>query len=175
MNERDYDADAKRLLNELRGGDQCECEHECIVCKHGKDFASEREREAMAKEGWIVHVVLGDKDAPDGINIHTHGLTTKIPHPDLQIVLPIRPEDAHSVLIDVVKQLEAGKRFPLGRPVGGVLPEGYKLMFVRAHETDREVWRIILPDADGNLLRETLDEQFQSQWEGCEAEDEGKV
>ena len=160
--ERDYEADARRILKELEGDNAVEC----MCCAHGPENTAEQEKRAMEEHGWIVHVVKDD--SPTGYNAHTHGFDETLKHPDFQIVLPMPPKTAQGIFVDIFEQIKAGKKFPLARPVSGILRDGYKAMFVVAKESDREVWRVILPDNDGNLLKGTVEGVFATQWEGCE-------
>ena len=173
----DAEADARRLLAALK--DDCDSssddpqECECAVCKDGTEAVEKRQQEAMEKHGWYAHFIVGDDPAsPTGFNYHTHGFTDTFHQPDLQAVLPLDPKVVHDIFAEIADRLREGTKFVVGKPIGDIVRGGYKIMFAIAHESDRVVWRLIIPDPHGNLLKETVEGLFAEQWEGCEAANE---
>lgn len=51
--------------------------------------------------------------------------------------------------------------------VEGIIQK-YSLTFTKAEETGREVLRVILPDAAGNLMKEIMDHPYDEQWDGTD-------
>jgi hypothetical protein len=121
----------------------------------------------MKKHGWYVHYVTDhDDNSPTGYNVHTHGLTESHDHPDLQIVMPIRPEIAHSLLIATVDLIKSGIKIDTQKEYDKIVKD-FKVRFTVAVENEREVLRMILPDAQGNLEKKNMKGMWRKQWDGC--------
>lgn len=108
--------------------------------------------EMMKKHGWIVHFVFETRDCEfDGMaNIHTHGMAQNFNHPDLQIVLPIDPQTAHMLLIEIVEQVKQGRVFEANQRYGKIIKD-FDILFIEAKEGERTVLRVILPDSQGKF------------------------
>lgn len=131
----------------------------CSICKARASGLSPQEAldwhrkwadDMMQKHGWYVHFVAPD-DGPTGANYHTHGLQESFEHPDLQIVLNIPEKVAHNLFHNAVDRIKAGEKFQAGQRAGQICGGGYEVKFVEAHEGDRTVLRMILPDVDHHL------------------------
>ena len=142
------------------------CEHgcECLVCEHGLDKAQQIEAEAITKYGWYAHYVTGD-ETDIRANYHTHGLPETHNHPDLQIVFPINPRIAHSLIWNAVRLIEAGTTLKNGDIIKKIAGGGFKVAFIDATECDRPVLRMILPDKNGKLAKEEIEGTFQIQYD----------
>lgn len=121
--------------------------------------------EKMAEYGWYVHFVPNDDTTPFRVNIHTHGVTESWHHPDLQIVIPLPEKVAHSILINAVNLVKEGTRFHAGDKTDGLL-ESFPVGFAVAHETGRDVLRLILPDKEGRVARDMMADPYSRQYEG---------
>lgn len=61
--------------------------------------------------GWYLDYVINAADAPNKINIHSHGLEKNFYHPDLQLCLPTKPEYAAVIFMDIIDLIREGRRF----------------------------------------------------------------
>jgi hypothetical protein len=116
----------------------------------------------LKEYGFYTHYVSND-DIPTQINIHTHGLPDSFDHPDLQIVLPLNPQTASSILHSIVNWIKQGNGVKTNTPYSFIL-KGMDAMFVWAVECDRDVLRLILPDTKGKLLPEEMQDPYTLQW-----------
>lgn len=139
----------------------------CDVCRDGAGAVLAREIVAMQEHGWYVHYVPDDATCPYRTNIHTHGLEESLGHADLQIVLPISPEAADSVLHAAVGLIRDGIRFHAGQVSTGILQERFPVAFARAFEGGRTVLRMILCDIAGSLDPAEMDPLYSGQWRAC--------
>lgn len=122
-------------------------------------------KKQVEKHGWYVHYVTSDDDeSPTGTNIHTHGIRETFNHPDLQIVIPLPQEVVMSVLHVAVNRIKEGESFSEGMRRSNILAGDYDVTFIKAKENGREVIRIVLPDADGNLHPESITDNFAKQY-----------
>jgi len=146
--------------------DNCES-HECECCKFGPEEMERREQKAMRQYGWFSHIVPEDPDSPLNFNAHTHGFGVTFDQPDVQIVLPLPQKVLGHVLHSLADKIrDEDYKMETGVPVEGILHGNYKVMFVKAVECDRQVFRMILPDKDGNLEQSEQQEGFADQWVG---------
>lgn len=126
----------------------------------------------MEKYGWVVDFVFdGEKtkcDTGTGIDAHTHGLLENFDHTDLQIVLPLEADTAHSILYTAVERIKKGEKFHAGGLYSDILSGGYKVTFINAKQGDRDVLRMILPDEDGNLEMDEIEGDFLKQYGVCD-------
>lgn len=133
----------------------------CQACKGGIEATLKWQAEASKKFGWYAHFVC---DMDNGLsNMHTHGLTEKYGHPDLQIVVPLSPECGHGIFWNVVRRIEVGEKFEPGTRYDGIL-QNMKVMFTPARECGRALLRIVLPDKHGNLTEEEMEDHWKLQW-----------
>ena len=124
----------------------------------------EWEEEQVIKHGWFAHVVTDDDRTTTGMNIHTHVIKESFGHPDLQIVAVMNPEVAHHIICDIVKQIKDGIKFKSGNTYDGIIKPPFKVKFVKAVETDRNVLRVILPDKNGCLDVGKIGKPFDLQY-----------
>ena len=127
------------------------------------------QNEMMEKHGWYVDCVFDSEDCKcesgTGADVHTHGLPESFGHPDLQCVLPINGKLIHSVFITIVNKIKEGKKFESGKCYSGLI-KGFKLRFVESVECSRKVLRVILPDKNGKLHKNLMEEDFRVQYNG---------
>lgn len=164
-------------MNDKHNPEDEQCE--CGICDQVRAGVSREEalanfrkweQESLEKYGWYVHYVGSDRDVPTGYNAHTHGLVEKYNHPDLQIVCPLPPRVAHGTFWNIVDRIAAGEKFKAGDVVSDIAGNGYKVKFVNAWEVDRPVLRVIIPDKDHNLDRDTLTGNFELQYADLDPE-----
>lgn len=125
----------------------------------------DEQMEMMKKHGWIVHFVFETEESEfDGLaNIHTHGMAQNFNHPDLQIVLPIDPQTAHMLLIEIVEQVKQGKVFEVNQRYGEIIRD-MDIYFIEAEEGGRSVLRAIIPDSNGRFpFDEDCEEVYNQQ------------
>jgi uncharacterized protein DUF4262 len=137
---------------------------ECGICKDGVGAYDQWEAEMMEKIGWIQHYVYDDPDLPCGVNHHTHGLSAKFGHPDLQLVGPLSMELGGNILNNIVNRLAEGERYSAGAVLEGILKDGFLVKLVPAKECGRDVLRVILPDPEGKVDREDMAEPWVQQY-----------
>ena len=131
------------------------------------------EKEQTEKHGWYMHMVPGE-DNPTQFNAHTHHLPSACSafERDVQIVIPLPSNIVQSLVWDLVAKgkeyAERGEKLPIDTPISEVLGGGFYALLVEAVETaesQRPVWRLILPDPDGNLHRDTITGNYALQYE----------
>jgi len=141
-------------------------EEDCFVRQHGADALAAKEAELVEKVGWYIHFVVDGKD----FNIHTHHVLESFGHTDLQITIGLQKDTAMEVLQTVVNKIKAGQKFTVGNDYEGIIGKGYKVRFINATVGGRQVLRLIFPDADGNLDRaEMKQEYFANQYDNLQS------
>ena len=130
----------------------------------------ERQHEMLLKRGWYAHIIeSGDPSTPSGFNYHTHGFEKTADHLDFQIVFPlIIPETCHAIAEELYKEItQHGKRYEEGDRAKGII-HGFEVTFIKVRECDRDVLRVILPNAEGCLtvgeLSESENPAYSLQW-----------
>lgn len=113
------------------------------LMKNAKKF----QIEMMQKFGFYVHAV-SDPYAPNDVNMHTHGFEESWGHADFQICLPMDPQTAAGIFHSLADHIKGGKKFELGY-YDGLVQDGYRVKFVNALESGRNVLRVILPQQNG--------------------------
>lgn len=111
----------------------------------GAAFATieEHDRHAIEDYGWTAHHIVGDT-VPSA---HTHGLSERFGHPDLQVVLPAAPETIQRLLAPLAQAVVNGRTFRAGEESFGVF--NVPVRFVERQEGGRPVLRAIYPDPKG--------------------------
>ncbi len=105
------------------------------------------EQEMMKTHGWYVHYISGKNGYA---NIHTHGLRETFNHPDLQIVMLLKPNIAQGIFTAMIDEIQMGQQFQEGKLYDQVLV-GYPVMVKAYEEMGRMVLRVLLPDGNGYL------------------------
>lgn len=152
----------------------------CVICsgEMTRKQLTSHERKLMETYGWYAHSVIGDPQAPTGVNYHTHGFNESLGHPDLQIVFPVPENVAHAITKTIYDQIQAGSGAAQGPGWGfkdgaeTMIPrEGgsqYPVRFIKVREGDRQVLRVILPNPEGQLEPKDLAEDdnpaYALQW-----------
>lgn len=137
----------------------------CEACENGIDAMLAKEAQMLKDHGWFVHFVP-DPKYPFGMNVHTHGLSDNFGHMDLQICLDMSPRTCHSILINAVESIKAGKKFESGKTYDELIQptdKKFEVLFLQAVECDRPVLRLIFPDKEGKFDGELSDQKL-----GCE-------
>ncbi len=132
------------------------------------DKYKEWEQAQVEKHGWFVHFIGDDDACPMGVNFHTHGLD-KYDHLDLQIVVPVSDKVAMGIFHNIVNRIKDGESFNHGDIVSEIAGKGYNIKFHAARETNRDVLRVIIPDADNNLDRDNITGGLAKQYEDLES------
>lgn len=112
-----------------------------------REEVNNMEREMLEHYGWCVHYRVLDNGL---INAHTHNLSKKFGHPDLQIVLPLDRDTFTQLFARIVTMVSSGARFDVGEEYDGVLV-GQRVTFVDGLDGKRRVRRLVFPDGAGNL------------------------
>lgn len=120
------------------------------------------EREAFEKYGFFVHFVEQDDSSPTNFNVHTHGMEA-YDHLDFQIVIPLHAETAHTIISDIANRVKNGERFFAGQNVSKLI-RGFDVKLIEAHECQRKVLRIVLPDKFGKLEENEISGNFALQY-----------
>ncbi len=130
----------------------------CAMCELGPEKFHALEQKNMEEHGFFSHVI------PEGnvINYHTHGLVESRNVMDLQILLGIRAETAHKIIWTIVQMIDEGLKLKDGLEIdlkgweSSTIPNCscLRIKVVKAVETGREVFRVILPDKTGKLERD---------------------
>ena len=124
------------------------------------------QQQMLDTHGWFIHHVFDADQTPNNINYHTHGLRENLDHPDLQLCLPIRQEDAHALFELAVAAIRNGDRFEAGKDFADILPNGYRLQFMHVQESGRRVLRMLVPDASGGYSEEPYRQQLELPYDG---------
>ena len=134
---------------------------DCEACADGIDAVLAKQDKAMQDVGWYWHYVpLEEK-----VNIHTHGFAESFNHPDFQIVLAgLPPAVYQSILNNFAERVKAGDVFKEDDVVENIIKSPYKVRLTTSTESQRNVLKIILPDPQGNLSKETQEEIYAKQW-----------
>lgn len=152
--------------------DDCPCDT-CAAIARGATVEeavaaqNEFENNSLNKYGYYVHCVAVDPSSPTNFNAHTHGMQAFDNHPDFQIIIPLSLKSAHSILCTVADRVKSGERFVSGQKLDKIV-RGFEIKLVEAPEDDRKVLRIVLPDPDGKLEPEEINEQYSAQYKDVE-------
>ena len=126
--------------------------------------AKMREQENFRRNGFIAHVVKEDEESPTGFNVHTHGFMESWNHPDIQIVLPMTEDMLKLTIKEIAERVKHGAKFRPGDRAENII-KGATVKFIHAVEDNRSVLRVILPDRQGKLDKEAMEDRFQIQYE----------
>lgn len=124
------------------------------------------QQQMLEKHGWFIHGVIDATNTPNNTNYHTHGLRESFDHPDLQLCLPLRQGDAHTILHILVNAIKTGQRFLPEKEYSGVLANGYLLHFMPACESGRKVLRALIPDPSGGYTEVPYRKQLEQPSDG---------
>jgi hypothetical protein len=155
----------KAMVREATPEELGECNDQCksARCAMGDEAYNAQIAEMMETYGWYAHFVPDDPDLP--VNAHTHGVTKSFSHPNFQIVLPIKSEIAHGIFTQLVAMVKSGYELKAGMRYTGVIQDGYEVTFINATECDRDVLRLIIPDAEKHLDEDDMDEVYARQYD----------
>jgi len=134
---------------------------QCVACGAAIEQLHELEQEAYEKNGWIVHVTASF----DSLSIHTHGLRQKYGQSELEMRLPLYfPVDIIAQIIELmIKRMEAGEVLKPDTDYDEIL-QGVQVRLVIINPSEDRL-RIILPDRNGELNKDTIDPDFATQYE----------
>jgi len=120
--------------------------------------------DCMTKYGFYAHFVFDDDfdNSPSGVNLHTHGVTKSLGHPDFQITVSLPIEVASGIFHNLYDRVKAGDRFKEGDEAADILGGGFKVTFINAVECGRPVLRVILPDPKGNLRKSKMQKKWKA-------------
>ena len=114
-----------------------------------KEFR-EKEIELINKYGFIIHNVFPDSEDEMLWSHHTHGVKESFNHMDLEIVLPINPNIANSVLHGMVESIKEGESFE-DKTISDRVIRDYNVQLVKVTDGKRDLLRVILPDENGRF------------------------
>lgn len=119
----------------------------CVCCNGmSMDDLRKWEAEKMSKSGFFMHYVPYNEEGY--VSSHTHGVKKSWNHPDFEIVIPVGPETANSIMWELVNRVKKGETFEAGKKYDRVI-KGFEVGFAWAVEDGRDVLRVILPDKNG--------------------------
>jgi len=97
---------------------------------------------------WIIHYV----PYSDHIDAHTHGLSRKHDHPELQITLPVNMELVKYVINTMGIAVSNGKKFSDGDEIFGLFEnQDLPVRLIARKATGENVLRIVLPDKNSKF------------------------
>ena len=140
-----------------------EADNERACNNHGCDGSKMSKRELrkwhsdqLRKCGFYAHFVAEEfaglpHPLSHLVNYHTHGFDETWGHPDLQIVLPLKPATAMDIFWVLAERVKAGEKFEAGKRYSVVAKAPYDAMFFKAQEAGRDVLRILIPDAKNRM------------------------
>ena len=143
----------------------CEC---CGAQGLSVEAVHRWEAENLEKYGFFMQGIVDDPSTPFKFNLHTHGLQECFNHPDLQIVFPLPPDVAAGILHNIVDRIREGEVFKDGTVAQDIVAYELPVKFAAATESGRQVLRVILPDAEGQLDLGVIADPFDKQYEGLE-------
>lgn len=112
-----------------------------------------QQKEMIEKYGFVIHNVFPSSEDEVLWSHHTHGLKENFNHTDLEIVLPIDPQLAGSLLHGMVEQIKKGESFE-NILISDKVIENFDVQLVETMEGDRKVIRVVLPDANGKFPKD---------------------
>jgi hypothetical protein len=115
------------------------------------DKIKQQDIEMMEKHGWYAHYVPSGDKTPTGANYHTHGLERSFGHRNIQIILPLEPKTAHDLTHAIIAKIKEGIRFEAGVDYTDIMQNDYKVRFIAARESGRDVLRLLIPDKEGEF------------------------
>lgn len=122
----------------------------CDACSKGNEYVKNKQKESMEKYGWYCHCITDGDYTPFGVNFHTHGFPETFGVPDVQLCIPIDPQDMHRIVWQLAELLRKGMKIGVGDfPDSGIFPKPYVAKFIEVEEGDRKVLRLIVPDKNG--------------------------
>ena len=136
-------------------------DNECEGCKNGLEAMHAHHDELMKRYGWMVHFNTPDEDYPFSVNIHTHGFPEKFKHLDMQICLPLSPENAQGIMNNIARLLGEGKKFRTNKKSNDII-EKFPVLMLSAMEDGRKVLRVIFPDKHGRFDTEFSKSQMKN-------------
>ena len=114
-----------------------------------KEFR-EKEIELINKYGFVIHNVFPGSEDEILWSHHTHGVKESFNHMDLEIVLPINPNIASSVLHGMVESIKEGESFE-DKTISDRVIRNYNVQLVKVTDGKRDLLRVILPDENGRF------------------------
>ena len=123
----------------------------------------EWQAQCLAERGFYVHYVSDDATSPTRFNAHTHGMNL-LNHLDFQLVIQLPPKVGHNILCSLAEMVKDGSRFEAGQLVENII-RTFPIKLIEATENDRKVLRIILPDPDGKLELDEINQQYSLQYQ----------
>ena len=117
--------------------------------KEFKEFR-EKEIELINKYGFVIHNVFPGSEDEILWSHHTHGVKESFNHMDLEIVLPINPNIASSVLHGMVESIKEGESFE-DKTISDRVIRNYNVQLVKVTDGKRDLLRVILPDENGRF------------------------
>jgi hypothetical protein len=148
--------------------DDCKCGI-CENIKSGMDRQEalnrlvDLENKAMLKHGFYVHLIADDFSSPTNFNAHSHGMES-FDHLDFQLIVPLPNHIAHNIISTLVERVKSGERFFDGQRLDKII-QNFEVKLIEATESDRKVFRIVLPDPNGKLELEEINEQYIVQYQ----------
>lgn len=112
-----------------------------------------QQKEMIDKYGFVIHNVFPSSEDEILWSHHTHGLKENFNHTDLEIVLPIDPQLAGSLLHGMVSLIKKGESFE-NILISDKVIENFDVQLVETMEGDRKVIRVVLPDANGKFPKD---------------------
>ena len=125
------------------------------------DMLKDKEQKSLEKYGFYIHLVSDDDY--ESIDAHTHGLFENYNHLDFQIVLNLHPNIISEIFHNIVDLVKVGERFHDGQEMYGII-QNFKIKLFEVTESGRKVLRIILPDKQGNLDKDTIEGLYAKQY-----------
>lgn len=140
-----------------------ECEHDWCP---GRDF--DWEAQMIREHGFFSHMVPfeGPEDGSFGMdNFHTHGFPHSVNHPDIQVVVRLPGKIWSGIAWNAYNRIKDGVKFGQGEEYHDIL-DNMPVCFAWAEENGRDVLRMILPDKEGKVFEDEINERYAVQWIG---------
>ena len=109
-----------------------------------------KEMELLKKYGFVIHSVFPGSEEDVMWSHHTHGIKESFNHMDLEIVLPVDPSLAGSILHGMVDLIKEGESFE-NKLTSDKVISNFDVQLVKVNDGDRDLIRIILPDENGKF------------------------
>lgn len=121
--------------------------------------------DAMRRFGWLARIRSKVDGFPFSWAATTEGFVRTFGHPELEIVVPMASDKAHSIFCSAAEMMASGASFSPGRKIADLLANGFDVEFAWSLEGTAKRLRMILPDGHNQTRLELMKGKLARQWE----------
>jgi hypothetical protein len=117
---------------------------------------------ALEIEGWNIHVIYPGCGFPNHFCAMTEGFEITFNHPEIQMVIPMRPDWIHAMFMEVAACLKSGHTISTGENdfYLDIMPQPYAVRFIEKQYNGKTVLRMLCPDKNNTFEEEGFNNQF---------------